>query len=389
MIDVLIIGAGMYVCGRGTDSFGTILPAVFQAKKKGFVDNIFIASTSKHSSLAVESKVKQLNQHMMTDYQVIIGPQDGSNSDYWKEAINRLVPNSAVIISTPDYLHYEMAKLAIEKKFATLVVKPLTPTLDEAKKLANLAKTNNVHGVVEFHKRFDRSNRMLRDCINKNELGDILYFIVEYSQRRVVPEVLFKAWAHRVNIFQYLGVHYVDIIAFATKAIPIQVMARAYGPSLEAKGIKTPDAIICYIEWELDGHIFMSSIHTSWVDPMTSSAMSDQKIKVIGTSGRFEADQKNRGNELINERGNESLNPDFCRFYSNGEGCFTPEGYGIDSIMTFLTDALDIIQGKSSAQDLVSRRPSFENALPSVMVVEAANKSLLQGGAWVSLKESL
>ena len=32
-LNLLIVGGGMYVCGRGTDNFGTILPAVLEAKK--------------------------------------------------------------------------------------------------------------------------------------------------------------------------------------------------------------------------------------------------------------------------------------------------------------------------------------------------------------------
>ena len=35
----------------------------------------------------------------------------------------------------------------------------------------------------------------------------------------------FKKWSDTINIFQYLGVHYVDIIRFITKAVPIRALA--------------------------------------------------------------------------------------------------------------------------------------------------------------------
>ena len=41
-----------------------------------------------------------------------------------------------------------------------------------------------------------------------------------------------------------------------------------------------------------DKTLFTETILTNWIDPENSSAMSDQKIKFIGTKGRFEADQK-------------------------------------------------------------------------------------------------
>ena len=40
------------------------------------------------------------------------------------------------------------------------------------------------------------------------------------------------------------------------------------------------------------GNNFIQSIHVNWIDPETSSAVSDQKLKFIGTKGRVELDQK-------------------------------------------------------------------------------------------------
>ena len=33
-INVLVIGAGLYVCGKGTEGFGTILPAIYEWKRQ-------------------------------------------------------------------------------------------------------------------------------------------------------------------------------------------------------------------------------------------------------------------------------------------------------------------------------------------------------------------
>ena len=39
-INVLVVGAGMYVCGRGTGTFGTIIPALNEASKSGVLGKI-------------------------------------------------------------------------------------------------------------------------------------------------------------------------------------------------------------------------------------------------------------------------------------------------------------------------------------------------------------
>ena len=32
-LEIIVIGAGLYVCGKGTSGYGTILPAIFEWKR--------------------------------------------------------------------------------------------------------------------------------------------------------------------------------------------------------------------------------------------------------------------------------------------------------------------------------------------------------------------
>ena len=32
--DIVVIGSGLYVCGRGTEGHGTVLPAIFEWKRE-------------------------------------------------------------------------------------------------------------------------------------------------------------------------------------------------------------------------------------------------------------------------------------------------------------------------------------------------------------------
>ena len=88
------------------------------------------------------------------------------------------------------------------------------PTLKEAKKLIALAEKRSLHAAVEFHKRYDKANLMLKDRLQSKKLGDPLYFWVEYSQRKSIPTEIFKEWAHKTSILQYLGIHYIDLLRF-------------------------------------------------------------------------------------------------------------------------------------------------------------------------------
>jgi len=225
---------------------------------------------------------------------------------------------------------------------------------------------------------------MIRDRYQTGQLGELLYCWVEYSQRKSIPSEVFQKWADKTSILQYLGIHYIDIVRFVTSAMPLRVMAVGQKNWLQSKGIDTYDSIQCVIEWQTEnGNLFTQTILTNWIDPESSSSMSDQKIKIVGTNGRIESDQKERGIRInIDNEGIEVPNPDFCFEYGFESGNKKWKGYGIDSIKTFLTDIENINAKKVDLKTLEKLRPSFFEASISTAVIESAHKSLVSDNKW-------
>jgi len=109
-------------------------------------------------------------------------------------------------------------------------------------------------------------------------------------------------------------------------------------------------------------------------------------MKVIGTKGRIESNQKSRGLKKITDNsGIEDINPDFCNTYPLPDGKLSYQGYGIDSINTFLKDVQNIMHGHIKPGDLEDKRPTFTDSLVSTAVVESVNKGLKKQGAWVEI----
>lgn len=390
-LDILIIGTGMYVCGRGTDGYGTILPAVYEWKKSGFAGGVHIAGTQPDGIRIVKKKVAELNKLFGFAVDVKYYPeQEMRDPEVYKKAIDDIPRPACAIVVVPDHLHRTVAGYAVENGLHTLVVKPLAPTIKETLELVELQERRNVYCAVEFHKRFDRSNLRLKDAISSGKIGEPLYFIVEYSQRKSIPTERFKKWVETINIFQYLGIHYVDIIYFATRAVPKRVMAIGQKNYLLSKGIDTYDSIQAFIEWEMPSGIrFNSSFFTNWIDPENTSAMSDQRIKVIGTKGRYEADQKNRGIRIVTDaNGIEEPNPDFCSMYGTAVGDISFRGYGIESVLQFLDDVCGIESGTLNIAGLEGRRPTFKDSIVTTAIIEAVNKSLAENGKWINVKSN-
>jgi predicted dehydrogenase len=389
-VDVLIIGAGMHVSGRGTATCGTVLPAVVQAHRDGLVGRLTVAATGADSIAAFNDKLATLNRRLATAAHFQGWPAQGHNPDAWRDALAALGPRSCVLIVVPDHLHEPIAAEALRRRLPVLVEKPLTPTLAEAQGLVALARQMDAYGAVDFHKRWDLVNLKLKETVDDGRLGTPLYSLVEYSQRRVIPETVFRAWVEKANPFQYLCVHFVDILVFTLGAAPRRAMATGQQSRLTALGIKTYDAVQACIEWSLPGGNapFVSTFAANWIDPNTTSALSYQSLKVIGTEGRFESDQRDRGLELITEAGGiETLNPYFTQSYPIGDGTRREyRGYGIDSVRTFLEDVRDLYDGRVTPAHLDSVRPTLRQALASTAVVDAVNRSLAAGGAWIAIE---
>ena len=80
----------------------------------------------------------------------------------------------------------------------------------EGAKLIQIADKEELYGAVEFHKRWDRSNLILKDKFQNGELGLPINCWVEYSQRKSVPiqflklglikQVSFNIWEFTILI---------------------------------------------------------------------------------------------------------------------------------------------------------------------------------------------
>ena len=388
-IDVLIVGAGMHVSGRGTPTCGTVLPAVVQAHRDGLVGRMAVAATSAASVEAFNDKLATLNQRLGTSARFQGFPAQRSSPDAWRDALAGLGARACVIVVVPDDLHALIAAEALRKRLPVLVEKPLTPTLADARALVALSHEMDAYGAVDFHKRWDLMNLKLKETVEDGRLGTPLYSTVEYSQRRAIPETAFRAWVEKANPFQYLCVHFVDILVFALRAVPNRAMAVGQRCYLSERGINTYDAVQACVEWSLPeaGVPFVSTFAANWIDPNTTSALSYQSLKVIGTLGRFESDQRDRGLEVVTEaNGIETLNPYFTQSYPVGDGTRREyRGYGVDSLRTFLEDVRDLHDGRIAPADLEPLRPTLRQALVSTAVVDAVNQSLTAGGAWVPI----
>ncbi len=387
-LNIVLIGNGMYSTGQGTEGYGTIVPAINEFNRKDKKVNLLhVVGSRVESTKKAKQKTDNLQDITGSYLPILLSPTKKDNSEEYKRAILEIEKPACAIIAVPDHLHYEITKFCLENNLHCLVVKPFTVNLQEAQELTSIANERGLLSWVEFHKRWDVANIALRDSYLSGEIGKLLYCIVEYSQRKSIPTQHFKGWSSKTNILNYLGVHYIDLMRFITQATPKKVSATGQNYYLEEMGIETYDAIECSIEWQsINNETFIQTIFTNWVDPDTSTSASDQKIKLIGTKGRFESDQKNRGLSLnVDNKSPKSLNPYFCSSFKNPDNNLEWSGYGIDSIVDFLSSASSLISGNTSLEDMPKSKPSFDESIYSTSVLQAAKQSLDSNSCWIEI----
>jgi predicted dehydrogenase len=176
----------------------------------------------------------------------------------------------------------------------------------------------------------------------------------------------------------------VDLIAFLTGARPVAVTAVETRGFLAARGVDTSDTIQAVIRWRgPDGKGFVSDHLSGWIDPERSSAMSDQRLEVVGTGGRYLSDQKDRGITFSSEAGDEKINPYFSQLLPDADGRPRASGYGPRSILTFIRDA-----GRSRKEvgEIIKNpglRADFASSAQVAAVCEAVRESVAAGGRWL------
>ncbi len=133
-------------------------------------------------------------------------------SDY--EKLLRLQDLDAVIIATPNHLHAPMTLAALDYGKHVLCEKPPARTAAEAEMMAEAAKRSGKVLMYAMNKRFQIESQILRDLIDRRELGDVFYVKtgwLKYRTDRVGPEWYTNKRSAGGGVLMDLGVQMLDL----------------------------------------------------------------------------------------------------------------------------------------------------------------------------------
>lgn len=101
-----------------------------------------------------------------------------------------------VDIATPNSMHFEMAKAALEHGKHIFCEKPLSLSAEESKILADMAKAKGVVNYCGFSNVMNPANQYVKDLVQLGKLGRIMRVHATYDQDMLLDSSIPIAWRH-------------------------------------------------------------------------------------------------------------------------------------------------------------------------------------------------
>src|SRR5438093_849657 len=157
-----------------------------------------------------------------------------------------------IVVATPSFSHFPLAKAALEAGKHVLVMKPLATQTEHAEELCALAERQGVLLAVDHTFVFTGAVRKMRELIQRGEIGELYYFdSVRFNLGLIQTDI---------NVIWDLAPHDVSIMDYLIGQEPVSVSAvgAAHGGS--------PTENIAYLTVRYAGSL-LGHVHVNWLAP--------------------------------------------------------------------------------------------------------------------------
>jgi predicted dehydrogenase len=279
---------------------------------------------------------------------------------------------SAVAIATPAGTHLEVALAALRAGKHVLVEKPLAATYVEGRALVEEADQRGLTLMCDHTYCYTTAVGRIREALHSGELGELHYLDSVRINLGLVQ--------HDIDVMWDLAPHDLSIIDYVLPEGVYPVAVSAHG----ADPIRAQRACVAYLTLYLNTGA-MAHVHVNWLSPIKI------RTTIIGGSKRT----------LVWD----DLNPtQRVAIYDRGVDVATPEELDADerrqmaiSYRTGDMIAPALAEKEALGQMIAAFGNSIRTATPSLTdgraglrvlgILEAASRSLEQGGATIALEE--
>ena len=159
----------------------------------------------------------------------------------------------AVAIATPVNSHYSLSEAALQAGKHLLIEKPMTDTVESAKRLVELAKEKDRVLMVDHTFLYTGAVRKIKELVDEGKIGEVYYFD---SVR-----VNLGLFQNDVNVIWDLAPHDLSIMTYVIDKKPVSVSA--VGVSHVKDGLENIAYLTVFYEDTTFAHF-----HMNWLSPI-------------------------------------------------------------------------------------------------------------------------
>lgn len=302
----------------------------------------------------------------------------------------------AVMITTPNNMHYPAAKAFMEVGIAVMCDKPLTNTLDEARNLLDLqSKYNSLFGVCYTMSCFPMV-RQAREIVESGAIGKLNQIHVEFMQDWMVPDDVAEAdhvkWrldpakSGETSCVGDIGTHAAHLASFVTGRKMTNLRAEFH-----VCGTPKPLEDTAFMMTRYEGDIPGTLMATR----LASGNRGGLRLRVFGSKGgvewNLEECEKLKVNiygqpdQIITRGHGHGVSPTVERLVRTARGF--PEGL-IESWANLYAEfaiAVAARHDQASLPDGYLSYPTLQEGVEGVSFIDASVRSARSKGDWVEL----
>ena len=303
----------------------------------------------------------------------------------------------AVMITTPNHVHFAAAKAFMEAGIDVLCDKPMTNELDEAVELVRLDRARNGVFGVSYTMSCYPMVRQARDIIRQGDIGDVVQIHSEFMQDWMIPDDIGEA-AHvkwrldpeksgKTSCVGDIGTHAAHLASFISGLEMTDIRAEMHVCGAP-KALEDTVFMMTRFEGAVPGTLMASRI--------ASGNRGGLRVRVFGTKGGVEWDMENaeylkynrygEADRVLSRGHGHGISSAVERFVRTGRGF--PEGL-LEAWANLYTEFALAVAARRDGVTLPDNWlgfPRVEEGARGVAFVDAVVGSHAAGGEWRSCR---
>ncbi len=298
-----------------------------------------------------------------------------------------------VSIVTPNHMHAEPSIAFLKKGIHVICDKPLTSTMDDAKKLHEVVKNSQAHFFLTHNYSGYPVVREMRRLVKEGVIGKVrvvkgMYlqgWLTNKEEDKGLKQAEWRTDPTRSGLAGSvgdIGSHTMHLLEFVS-GHKLESVSADLTTFVEGRKLDDDASINIRMNQDVKGSL--------WISQVAVGEENNFKISIYGEKGALHWAQENPNYARLSSHGDlEQIITRAGPIHKDSSMANVrippghPEGY-LEGFAQIYTDAADVIQGSDKAKQLIEIIPNVEDGLHIMKFINAAVESSNNNSKWINI----